>query len=51
MRRELPIICGQGSYHALVQSSRERFEETLNWDKWAEGFGRLYQEKILTPRK
>ncbi|GGB16562.1 glycosyltransferase family 4 protein [Puia dinghuensis] len=45
------IWADKGSYHALVQSSRQRFEETLNWDKWAEGFGRLYEEKILLRHK
>jgi len=38
-------------YHALVQSSRQRFEETLNWDRWAEGFWKMYEEKILNRRK
>ena len=45
------LFADKDSYHALVQSSRQRFEETLNWDKWAEGFGRLYEDKILTLRK
>jgi glycosyltransferase involved in cell wall biosynthesis len=38
-------------YHALVQSSRRRYEEKLNWDKWIEGFERVYEEKILNRRK
>lgn len=40
------IFADKERYHALVRSSRERFEEALNWEKWAEGFGRLYREKI-----
>jgi glycosyltransferase involved in cell wall biosynthesis len=40
------LFADKERYHGLVRSSRERFEETLNWDKWAEGFQRLYEEKI-----
>jgi glycosyltransferase involved in cell wall biosynthesis len=43
----IELFSNTDRYHALVQSSRDRFEETLNWDKWAEGFRRLYEEKIL----
>jgi glycosyltransferase involved in cell wall biosynthesis len=45
------LFADKERYHALVGTSRERFEETLNWDKWAEGFKRLYKEKILTQHK
>ncbi|MFL5809864.1 MAG: glycosyltransferase family 4 protein [Flavisolibacter sp.] len=34
-------------YHDLVRSSRMRFENQLNWNKWAEGFIRMYQLNIL----
>ena len=34
-------------YHDLVRSSRLRFEEQLNWDKWAEGFSRMYRLHVL----
>jgi glycosyltransferase involved in cell wall biosynthesis len=34
-------------YHNLVRSSRIRFEEQLNWDKWAEGFSRMYRLHVL----
>lgn len=30
-------------YHQLIRSSRRRFEEALNWDKWAERFKELYK--------
>lgn len=38
-------------YHRLIQSSRQRYEEHLNWDKWAEGFRKLYQTHILHENK
>lgn len=41
----------KGRYHALVQSSRQRFEEALNWDSWMKRFERVFEEKILTQRK
>lgn len=34
-------------YHKLVQSSREKFERQLNWDKWAEQFRELYNTRIM----
>jgi hypothetical protein len=34
-------------YHQLIASSRKRFEEHLNWDKWAENFIRFYKRHIL----
>jgi glycosyltransferase involved in cell wall biosynthesis len=33
-------------YRQLVISSRQRFEEHLNWDKWAENFRELYRTHI-----
>jgi glycosyltransferase involved in cell wall biosynthesis len=33
-------------YHELVASSRRRFDECLNWDKWAERFIEIYQKRI-----
>ncbi len=33
-------------YHQLVQTSRKRFEERLNWDKWAENFVSLFDEIV-----
>lgn len=29
-------------YHRLIVSSRDRYEEALNWDKWAERFREVY---------
>jgi len=29
-------------YHRLIESSRRRYEDELNWDKWAERFGEIY---------
>jgi glycosyltransferase involved in cell wall biosynthesis len=34
-------------YHQLILSSRKRFEEKLNWDKWAESFVKSYQLHVL----
>ncbi len=33
-------------YHQLVQTSRRRFEERLNWDKWAEDFVLLLDDVV-----
>jgi len=33
-------------YHQLVQSSRDRFEQQLNWEKWAEQFKNLVAKHI-----
>lgn len=33
-------------YHQLVESSRDRFEEQLNWEKWAEKFKSLVAKHI-----
>ena len=33
-------------YHQLIQSSRKRYEEELNWDKWAERFQKIYPAKM-----
>jgi len=37
------LFANKKKYYRLVQSSRLRFEESLNWDKWAAGFRELYQ--------
>jgi glycosyltransferase involved in cell wall biosynthesis len=41
------IFADKERYRALVVSSRERYEESLNWDKWAEVFAKVYEEKIV----
>jgi glycosyltransferase involved in cell wall biosynthesis len=35
------IFADKARYNALIASSRKRYEEELNWDKWAERFGEL----------
>lgn len=32
------LYADKEGYHQLIASSRARFEEVLNWDRWAEGF-------------
>lgn len=41
------IFADKERYRALIVSSRDRYEESLNWDKWAEAFANVYEEKIL----
>jgi glycosyltransferase involved in cell wall biosynthesis len=33
-------------YYSLVLSSRERYEESLNWDAWAEGFREILETSL-----
>lgn len=40
------IYCDRERYMKLVHSSRTRFEDVLNWDKWAESFRAVYEDKI-----
>ncbi len=43
------IFSDKERYHQLVQSSRDRFEAELNWDKWAGHFKEaLQQHKCFT---
>jgi glycosyltransferase involved in cell wall biosynthesis len=60
----LPYDAGADKYAALIQeiysdkerykrmilSSRQRFEDVLNWDKWAESFRTIYEEKIRSSK-
>jgi glycosyltransferase involved in cell wall biosynthesis len=41
------IYSNKERYHKLIVSSRKRFEDQLNWDKWAEKFIGFYQHHIL----
>ena len=41
------IFSDKERYRALVVSSRDRYEKSLNWDKWAEVFAKVYEEKIV----
>jgi glycosyltransferase involved in cell wall biosynthesis len=34
-------------YHHLIESSRTRYEEKLNWDKWSEKFTEMYDRHVL----
>jgi len=34
-------------YHQLIQSSRDRFDAELNWDKWAERFKEQLEKRHL----
>lgn len=40
------IYTDKERYHNLIKSSRKRFEEQLNWDKWAERFKKIYASRI-----
>jgi glycosyltransferase involved in cell wall biosynthesis len=41
------IFLDKEQYHQLIKSSRIRFEEELNWDKWAEHFKKVLQRHKL----
>lgn len=38
------LFSNKERYHQLVRSSRQRFEDELNWDKWAEHFEDVLQK-------
>ncbi len=40
------IYADKERYHRLIQSSRNRFEDVLNWDKWTEQFAVIYEKKF-----
>ncbi|MGZ5285668.1 MAG: glycosyltransferase family 4 protein [Flavisolibacter sp.] len=42
------IYLDKERYHSLIKSSRKRFEEQLNWDKWAERFKKIYASQIAS---
>lgn len=41
------IFADKARYHALIWSSRDRYERELNWDKWAENFQKVFQKHSL----
>jgi glycosyltransferase involved in cell wall biosynthesis len=41
------IYCDDRKYHQLIASSRKRFEDYLNWNKWTEKFIEFYNLHIL----
>jgi glycosyltransferase involved in cell wall biosynthesis len=40
------IYSDKNKYHELIRTSRERYEEHLNWDKWSEQFLKIYHQHI-----
>jgi glycosyltransferase involved in cell wall biosynthesis len=40
------IYSDKPRYHALIASSRRRFDEQLNWDKFAEQFIKVYERRF-----
>lgn len=40
------IYTDKERYHTLIATSRKRYEEALNWDKWAEDFRNIYPEVL-----
>jgi len=34
-------------YRALIESSRQKFEEDLNWDVWGDKFYKVFTEKVM----
>jgi glycosyltransferase involved in cell wall biosynthesis len=45
------VFFDKAAYHNLIEGSRERYEQRLNWDKWTEDFVRLYQSIVIDKRK
>ena len=43
----IEIFSDKGRYHQLIHSSREMFEEKLNWNKWAEQFAQVLKTRKL----
>jgi glycosyltransferase involved in cell wall biosynthesis len=41
------IFSDKEQYHQFINSSRTKFEEELNWDKWAEHFKKVLQRHKL----
>lgn len=41
------LFINEAKYKDLVLSSRQRFEEYLNWQKWSESFNDIYRRIIL----
>ncbi len=41
------LFADKEKFHQLITSSRQRFEDELNWDKWADNFRKVYQAFVL----
>lgn len=44
------LFADKKRYHDLVASSRRRFEEVLNWDRWADRFREVFPEVLRRHR-
>jgi len=40
------IFSDSDRYHRLIRSSRQRYEQSLNWEQWAKGFSELYEQHV-----
>jgi glycosyltransferase involved in cell wall biosynthesis len=47
----LKVFNDKKKYHDLILSSRMRYEECLNWDKWADHFQIIYEQRIRNQKK
>jgi glycosyltransferase involved in cell wall biosynthesis len=41
------LFINEEKYKDLISSSRQRFDEHLNWQKWSESFDEIYKKNIL----
>ncbi|MBS1745948.1 MAG: glycosyltransferase family 4 protein [Bacteroidetes bacterium] len=41
------LFLNEERYKQLIYSSRERFEEYLNWNKWSDSFREIYKKNVL----
>lgn len=41
------LFINKEKYEELIHSSRKRFEDYLNWQKWSESFDEIYKRNIL----
>ncbi|HEX5154989.1 MAG TPA: glycosyltransferase family 4 protein [Parafilimonas sp.] len=45
------LFINEDKYRDLISSSRQRFEEHLNWQKWSESFDDIFRKKVLKKHK
>jgi len=41
------LFINEEKYKNLISSSRQRFDEHLNWQKWSESFDDIFKKKVL----
>jgi glycosyltransferase involved in cell wall biosynthesis len=41
------LFINEEKYKELISSSRQRFDEHLNWQKWSESFDEIYKKNVL----